>query len=154
MKSRQYLRLVVLFFLLGFFSGVPTLAGDLIQTAMLPFELGRTTPVALTVGALRVNELTVSEADQPVFASLLPPHGGQSRYSWILYGVRAENSSERRHKLAARVRLLDKNGAVIDEFEFRGSVRAGHYRVLELKRLTLNYIKSLVDHVELTVSQE
>jgi len=154
MVSRNYFRPVFFILLLAFFVSAPAVAADLIQSSRHPYQLGQTTQVDVSVGELRVNELSIIEVGQPVFASLLPPHGGQSRFSWVRYGLRVENGSEARHKLAVRVRLLDKNGAVIDEFEFRGSVRKGHYRVLELKRLTLNYIVPLVDALELTVSQE
>ncbi len=125
-----------------------------IQTVKLPFEVGASHAVETRVGALRVTKMGIAPDNAPMFASLLPPRGGQSRYSWLSYSIRVENASDIRHRLGVRVRLLDKNGAVIDEFTFRGRVGKGRYRVLELRRLTLNYIISLVDAVELTLSQE
>ena len=51
-------------------------------------------------------------------------------------------------------RLLDKAGAIIDEFEYGKRVGAGRAKPVDFRRLTLNYAMPLIDRVEVTLSAE
>ncbi len=129
-------------------------AGSLIMSKTVPFKLDEPQKLDIAVGALRVPELRITREDGSLIDSVLPPRGGQTRFSYLRYALSAENPSKESWDLAVRVRLIDKNGAVIDEFEFKKGVSEGRARLVDLKRLTLNYAVPLIDRVELTLSAE
>jgi hypothetical protein len=129
-------------------------AGSLIMTKVVPFKIDDPIRLDVAVGTLRVPELRITRDDGSILDDLLPPRGGQSRFSFLRYAVSAENPSRQNWTLAVRVRLLDRNGAVVDEFEFRRTIGDGRARVIDLKRLTLNYAVPLIDRAEITLSAE
>lgn len=128
--------------------------GSLILTKSVPFRQDQPIKLDLNIGGLRIPDLRITKDEGTLIDSILPPRGGQSRFSFQRYALFAENPDNKSWRLSARVRLLDKNGAVIDEFEFRGTVRSGRAKAVDFKRLTLNYVLPLVDKVELTLSAE
>lgn len=128
--------------------------GQLVVARALPFRQGETMRVDALVGPLRVPELRVTPDEANLLREFLPPRGGVKRFSYLRYSIAVENPTGTDWTLGARIRLLDRNGAVIDEFEFRGGVDGGRARLVELKRLTLNYVVPLIDRIELTMSAE
>ena len=128
--------------------------GPLVLTKTVPFRQHEPIKLGLAAGGLRLGELTISPTEGTLLDSALPPRGGQESFSWLKYAVAAENPGGEDWWLAVRVRLLDKKGVVIDEFDFRRGVAAGRARSLDFKRLTLNYVVPLIDKVELALSAE
>ncbi len=135
-------------------AGAPAPQGPLTASQTVPFKKDEPIRLDLAVGGLRVAELQVTGDEAGLLESLLPPRGGVSRFSWLRYTLSVENPGDVNWTPAARIRLLDKKGEVIDEFEFKGGVGAGRARPVDLKRLTLNYIVPLIDRVELTLDAE
>ncbi len=131
--------------------GLPAVADQVDQT-VVAFSVGDAKSLDVSFAGLRVTEMTIAHADRPLLAGVLPPYGGKGRFSWLEYSVRVENPTEIKRRVAVQVRLIDANGAVIDEFSFDGSVRRGRFRVLDTRRLTLNYAVPLVEKVELVFS--
>ncbi len=132
----------------------PAPQGPLTASKTVHFKKDEPIRLDLAVGGLRVVELRITGDEAGLLESLLPPRGGVSRFSWLRYTLSVENPGDVNWTLAARVRLLDKKGEVIDEFEFKDGVGAGRARSVDLKRLTLNYIVPLIDRVELTLDAE
>ncbi|GAB4222176.1 MAG: hypothetical protein Kow0062_18340 [Acidobacteriota bacterium] len=131
------------------------LAGDtMIHTATLRFALDKPLPLKVKVGDLEVRDLTITREERRLLDQVLPPRGGQSRFSWLHYAVHAENPADVSWNLAVRVKLLDRSGAIIDEFEFRERVWRGRARTVDLRRITLNYVIPLIDKVEITLTAD
>ena len=128
--------------------------GPLVQAKTVPFRQNEPIKLGLAAGGLRLGELTISPTEGTLLDSALPPRGGQESFFWLKYSLAAENPGAEDWWLAVRVRLLDRKGVVIDEFEFRRGVSAGRARSLDLKRLTLGYVIPLIDKVELALSAE
>lgn len=134
------------------FLALPALAGDLVQTATVDFAVGRPVKLDMMAGDLRISEFRILTDDRSLIESVLPPRGGQSRFSWLNYGVMVENATEKTWGVTIRIRLQDANGAVIDEFEFGGRVWRGRARTVDLRRLTLNYAVPMIKKVEITLT--
>lgn len=124
----------------------------LIRTVRVPFALDESIRLDTTVGDLRIRDLRVSRDDRSLIDQVLPPRGGQSRFSWLEYAVYAENPSQTSQNLAVRVKLLDANGAVIDEFDFNGRVWRGRADLVKLRRIALNYVTPLIKEVEVALT--
>jgi hypothetical protein len=120
----------------------------------LDFQLGAPLTVDVTVGDLKVGQLTIARDDKNLLEQLLPSRGGQTRWSYLETTLFVANPSGKAQDLSARVRLLDANDAVIDEFEFDGRVWRGKARALKLRRLTLNYVIPLIKKVEVALIAE
>ena len=116
-------------------------------TVKVDFVQGQETAVDLSVGSVRLTALKITADSRQMADSLLPPRGGQERYSWKRYEVHVENSEARRVRVEVHLRLLDAQGAVIDEFTLSSSVRQGRARSFSLRRLTLNYVVPLIRQV-------
>ncbi|UCF68125.1 MAG: hypothetical protein JSV80_02160 [Acidobacteriota bacterium] len=152
------IRFLILAMVLG--SLVPSLAAD--EPAAVPmslreelsFEIGARRALDATIGDLKVAHFAIERDSASLMEQLLPPRGGQSRYSWLRYVIEVDNPSELTWRLTARLRLLDENGAVIDEFEFRERLRRRRARAIEFRRIVLNYVVPLIDIVELTLVAE
>ena len=129
-------------------------AGSLILMKKVPFAEKQPIRLDMVVGNLRVPELKITPTEARLVDQVLPPRGGHARFSWLNYAVSAENPSAQEWTLAVRIRLLDRSGAVIDEFEFSRDIGAGKAKAAELRRLTLNYAVQYVDQVEVTLSAE
>jgi hypothetical protein len=127
-------------------------AQDLVKTTSVDFRQGQSLELGLEVGNLRVPQLQILPDDASMLDHLRASPGLEARFSWLRYGLYAENPSDESWKLEVQVRLLDGNGAVIDEFEFDGVVRKGRTRLIDKKRITLNYAVQYIETVELTVS--
>jgi hypothetical protein len=127
-------------------------AGDLVKTTSVEFRQGQSIDLGLEVGNLRVPQLQILPDDASMLDHLRASPGLEARFSWLRYGLYAENPSDQSWKLEVQVRLLDDNDAVVDEFEFDGVVRKGRTRLIDNKRITLNYAIQYIETVELTVS--
>jgi hypothetical protein len=141
--------LMVVLVATAFFTGDAQAQAEPTLTISKEFRVGSPIPIDATVGALRVVDLTVVRDERRLIDQVLPPRGGQSRFSWLDYRVVAENPASNSLNLAVTLRLLDENGAIIDEFEMRERVWRGRTEELSLRRLTLNYVLPLIDRVEL-----
>ena len=130
----------------------PVIGQDLVETTSVDFRQGQSIELGLDIGDLRVPQLQILPDDASMLDHLRASPGLEARFSWLRYGLYAENPSEESWKLEVQVRLLDGNGAVIDEFEFDGVVRKGRTRLIDNKRITLNYAVQYIETVELTVS--
>lgn len=130
----------------------PGLADDLIQSKTVEFRQGQSIDLGLEVGNLRVPQLQILPDDAGMLDHLRASPGLEERFSWLRYGLYAENPSDDSWKLEVQVRLLDANEAVIDEFEFDGLVRKGRTRLIDEKRVTLNYAIQYIEDVQITVS--
>jgi len=126
----------------------------MIHTQTLDFALDRTIPLHVTVGDLEIRDLRITRDDRRLFDQVLPPRGGQSRFSWLQYAVFVENPADVSWNLGVRIRLLDRAGAIIDEFEFRERVWRGRAKKVDLRRITLNYVIPLIDKVEITLTAD
>jgi hypothetical protein len=127
-------------------------AGDMVKTTSVDFRQGQSIDLGLEIGNLRVPQLQILPDDASMLDHLRASPGLEARFSWLRYGLYAENPSDESWKLEVQVRLLDDNDAVIDEFEFDGVVRKGRTRLIDNKRITLNYAIQYIETVELTVS--
>lgn len=132
----------------------PVPHGPLLNNKTVSFRLDEPLKLDLAVGGLRVAELRIVHDEASLLDAVLPPRGGVTRFSWLRYTLYAENPGVDDWALAARIRLLDRKGEVIDEFEFRKGVGSGRARSVDFKRLTLNYIVPLIDRIEVTLSAE
>ncbi len=132
-----------------------TAAGEtMIHSETVRFALDTTIPLPVKVGDLEVKELRITRSDQRLFDQVLPPRGGQSRFSWLEYAVLVENPADVSWNLSVRIKLLDRAGAIIDEFEFRERVWRGRAKKVDLRRITLNYVIPLIDKVEITLTAD
>lgn len=134
------------------FAALPAMAGDLVQSTTVDFAVGKAFKLDLTAGDLRISEFRLLTDDKSLIESVLPPRGGQSRFSWLNYGLMVENATQKTWGITVRIRLLDANNAVIDEFEFGGRVWRGRARVVDIRRLTLNYAIPLTKKIEITLT--
>jgi hypothetical protein len=104
------------------------------------------------LGPIRVVDLQVQRDERRLLDSVLPPRGGQSRFSWLEYTFYAENPSDNSWTVDAEVLLYDKNGAIIDEFDLDARVwRKRRDRVgtdFDIRRLAMNYVLPLIDRIE------
>jgi hypothetical protein len=130
----------------------PAAAEELIKTKSVEFRQGQSIDLGLQVGKLRVPQLQILPDDAGMLDHLRASPGLEERFSWLRYGLYAENPGDQSWKLEIQVRLLDANGAVVDEFDFDGVVRKGRTRLIDKKRVTLNYAVQYIDDVEITVS--
>ncbi|GEM_PF-6153712 len=133
---------------------VPTSASGLVASKTIPFALDKAARLDLTVGDLRVTTIQVVRDRKPLIRELLPPPGGESRFSWLRYTVFAENPGDRAWTLNVQVTLLDENDAVIDEFVFRKRIWRGRAGEAQIRRITLNYAIPLVKKMKVTVSAQ
>ncbi len=133
-------------------AAAPVPQGPLLQTKVVPFRVGESVPLGLVVGNLRVPEVTVTRDEANMVQEVVPPSGGSTRYSYLRYTIATENPSGRSWRLAARIRLLDRNGAVVDEFELTERIGKGRAEPVRLKRLTLNYAIQYIDRMEVSFS--
>lgn len=132
----------------------PTPAGQLLLSRVVPFQVDQPIKLDIVVGGLRVPDLRIQRDAGSLLDSVLPPRGGQDRFSWLRYTLAAENPGTSGWTLRARIRLLDKAGAIIDEFEYGKRVGAGRAKPVDFRRLTLNYAVPMIDRVEVTLSAE
>lgn len=121
---------------------------------VVAYQEGQAITLSATLGGVRATELRITADEQRMTDPLLPPHGGQSRFSWRRYDLHLENSTGQRQRVKVLLRLLDESGAVIDEFRVRGSLSKGRTKKLSLRRLTLNYVVPLIAKVEVTLEAE
>ncbi len=133
---------------------VPAPAAGLVAARTVPFALDKATRLDLTVGDLRVTTIQVVRDRKPLIRELLPPPGGESRFSWVRYTVFAENPGDQAWTLNVQVTLLDENDAVIDEFVFRKRIWRGRAGQAQIRRITLNYAIPLVKKMKVTVSAQ
>lgn len=132
--------------------GGAAVASDLVQTKTVKFRQGQSIELDMQVGKIRVPHLQVLPDDASMLDHLRASPGLDERFSWLRYGVYAENPGSEDAKLEIQIRLKDDNGAVIDEFDLDGIVRDGRTRLIDRKRVTLNYVVQYIDQVEVTVS--
>ncbi|MDQ7005684.1 MAG: hypothetical protein Q9Q40_00465 [Acidobacteriota bacterium] len=123
-------------------------------SARLDFVEGEALKVGLSAGSVRLTALKITADSQRLSDSLLPPRGGQQRYSWKRYEIHVENSGARAARVRVHLRLLDAQGAVIDEFTLSSRVARARVRAFSLRRLTLNYVVPLIRQVELRLEVE
>lgn len=157
MISRRASRVLVLTGLAALLAapGVPLLAAEeASRTVRRPFTADEPIALDLTVQGVRIPELRIAPTEGRLLDSVLPPRGGQRRFSYLAYRMYAENPVEDRARLRAHVRLLDREGRVIDEFGLTERIGKNRAETIELRRLTLDYVVPLIDEVELTVAVE
>ncbi len=122
------------------------------RTLSLDYAPGTSTQVEIQVGDLRVSQFGIKRDAGPLIQFVETPRGAKSRWSWTSYSLFVENPTAKRARVGAKVRLLDGNGAVVDEFEFSGTIWRGRSKTIDLKRLTLNYAIPLIKKVEIEIS--
>ncbi len=135
-------------------AAAPAPAAGLVATKTVPFALDRAVNLDLQVGDLRVTSIQVVRDRKPLLRELLPPPGGETRFSWVRYTVFAENPGDQAWTLNVQVTLLDRNDAVIDEFVFRKRIWRGRAGQARIQRITLNYAIPLVKKMKVTVSAQ
>lgn len=122
------------------------------ESATRPFAIGESIRMDVELGPIRVVDLQVQRDERRLLDSVLPPRGGQSRFSWLEYTFYAENPSDNSWTVDAEVLLYDKNGAIIDEFDLDARVwRKRRDRVgtdFDIRRLAMNYVLPLIDRIE------
>ena len=121
---------------------------------VVPYQEGQAIRLSADLGGVRATELRITPDQQRMTDPLLPPHGGQSRFSWRRYDLHLENSTGERKRVKVLLRLLDGSGAVIDEFRLEGSISKGRTKKISLRRLTLNYAVPLIAKVEVSLEAE
>lgn len=153
MQGRECaLRALLSFALLFAGIGFASAAEPMIRTVRVPFSIDESIRLDTTAGELKIRDLRVKRDDRSLIDQALPPRGGQSRFSWLSYAIYAENTSAAASNLMARVKLFDANGAVIDEFEMRGRIWRGRAEIVDLRRITLNYVIPLIHEVEIALT--
>ncbi len=150
----RYLSAALLVFVLAALAAPPAAAAGLVASKTVPFALDKPIELDLQVGDLRVTTMQVARDRRSLLRELLPPPGGETRFSWLRYTVYAENPGDRAWTLNVQVTLLDGNGAVIDEFVFRKRIWRGRAGQAQLRRITLNYAIPLVKKMKVTVSAQ
>lgn len=124
-------------------------------TRTFPFDLKTPARLDLMVGEVKIIGFALERDVRDLTDFVLPPRGGETRFSWLLTTVQVENSSkEQSFNVKTRVRLLDQAGAVVDEYEFAGRSWRQKVRDLTLKRLALNYVLPLIKQTEVTITVE
>jgi hypothetical protein len=130
-----------------------TAPGTVRETFKLPFDLRTPYKLDRKVGKLQIAGVVISREERRLVDAVLPPRGGQERFSWLRTVVQVQNTDHAdAHDVRFALRLLDGAGAVIDEFEFGGKAWLAKTRDFALTRLAMNYVLPLVKSVELTVT--
>ena len=131
-------------------AALPAAAQSKTYTIRLPFQQGAALKVDTAVSGVNVADLEIRRDNKSPFDQV---RGGENRYSWFEYALRVQPTEGARN-LRVIFRLYDANDAIIDDFELNKRVWREREQVIDVRRITLNYIVPLVKEVEVTISAE